>query len=179
MTRHTMTHIIPKPEPGEYAPYTVMYFDVIPDDGLVLDHLRDQVTALRELVAGVDDRALSTPHAPGEWTIKQILLHIIDDERIYAYRALRIARGDQTDLPGFEQDDYIEPSQANTRSIDSLLHEFETVRHATLSLFENLPEDALVSSGVANGHRMSVRAAAYHIAGHAMHHIVSIRENYG
>lgn len=170
---------IPKPQPDEHAAYTIMYYDLIPDDGRVLDHLATSVGALRALVAPMSPEKLSTPWKEGEWTIKEIILHIIDDERIFAYRALRFARGDDTDLPGFDQDTYVEPSRANERSIDSLFEEYESVRAGTLTLFASFDEEALLRKGTADGNPMSVRAAAYHIAGHAKHHEVSIRENYG
>lgn len=172
-----MRHI-PKPAPGEYAPYTTMYFDLIPDDGQVLAHLAANLGKMRDLVSGMSATQSTTPHAPGEWTVNEILCHIIDDERIFTYRALRFARGDSTELPGFEQDDYVPPSQANDRSLESILAEHEAVRQSTIMLFTHLPEAALTRTGVASGNPLSVRAAAYHIAGHEMHHYNSIRENY-
>jgi len=114
----------------------------------------------------------------GKWTIKEILVHIIDDERIYAYRALRFARKDSTELAGFDQENYAVNSGANKRSIESILHEFETVRKATISLFESFTDEALTSSGIANGNKVSVRALGYHIAGHEKHHVNIIRERY-
>ena len=173
MTRH-----IPKPKTGEYDPYAIMYIKLLPDDGLVLQHLADNLILVQNLVSQFTDEQLSTPHQAGEWTIKEILLHVIDDERIYAYRALRGARGDQTPLPGFEQDDYILPSRANERSLESLLEEYRAVREATITLFKHLPDDAFTRTVHANNHPVTVRALCYHIAGHELHHIESIRENY-
>lgn len=170
--------LIPKPLAGEFAPYASMYIDLLPDDGKVLDHMEASLSELEGLLAGLSESALTSPCAEGEWTIKEILLHIIDDERIYAYRALRFARNDKTELPSFEQDDYVAVSHANERSLASLLDEYRTVRMATLSLFEHLPVTAFEQAGVANSHLMSVRAAAYHIAGHELHHFQSIRNNY-
>lgn len=170
--------IIQKPETGEYAPYAIMYIDLLPDDGLVLQHLKDQVESTKALILSQSEERLTTRFAPGEWTIKEILVHISDDERIYAYRALRFARHDSTELPGFEQNDYVAHSGANERSINDILEEYGAVRLATITLFANLDEAVLNRAGVANGHSMSVRAAAYHIAGHELHHINSIKENY-
>ena len=170
---------IPKPQPGEYAPYTTMYIDLLPNDGRILQHLGDNLESSRQFIATFPTTALAKPHAPNEWTIKEILVHIIDDERIYAYRALRFARNDSTELPGFEQDDYIAPSRANERTLDDIFAEFSAVRAATLTLYENLPEEALIRAGIASGNPMSVRTIAYHIAGHELHHMNSIRENYG
>jgi uncharacterized damage-inducible protein DinB len=169
---------IAKPEEGEYAPYTIMYIGLLPDDGLVLEHLRDNLKATTELILLIPEEKLSYRYAEGKWTIKEILAHIVDDERIYAYRALRFARNDRTELPGFEQDDYALHSGANERDVKDILSEFAAVRHATISLFEGLDERALKRSGVASGNVMSVRAAAYHIAGHELRHVQIIRERY-
>jgi uncharacterized damage-inducible protein DinB len=169
---------IKKPEEGEYAPYTIMYIGLLPDDGLVLKHLKENLKATKELVLSLPEEKLSYRYAEGKWTIKEILVHLIDDERIYAYRALRFARNDPTELPGFEQDDYAASSNANARSVRHILKEFTAVRRATISLFEGFDNRALVRAGVADGKIMSVRAAAYHIAGHEMRHVNIIRERY-
>ncbi len=169
---------IAKPEAGEYVPYTIMYIGLLPDDGLVLKHLEDNLKATKDFILSLPEEKLTYRYAEGKWTIKEILVHIIDDERIYAYRALRFARNDKTDLPGFEQDDYALHSGANERDINDILKEFDTVRHATISLFEGFDHEALLRAGVADGKVMSVRAAAYHIAGHEMRHINIIRERY-
>lgn len=117
-------------------------------------------------------------YAEAKWTIKEILVHIVDDERIYAYRALRFARNDRTELPGFEQDDYTRASHANARSLTNIFEEYEAARSATIAMFNGFDDGALLRSGVANGTVMSVRAAAYHIAGHELHHVSIIRERY-
>lgn len=173
-----MLRQISKPEPGEYAPYTTMYIDLLPDDGRVLTHLQNNLQKTIELFQSFPEEALAQPHAPGEWTIKEILVHIIDDERIYAYRALRFGRYDQTELPGFEQDDYVPPSRANHRDTQSIIDELKAVRAATITLFNSFDDDSLLQKGVGSGNVLSVRAAAYHIAGHELHHLNSIKENY-
>ena len=169
---------IPKPKTGEYAPYTIMYIDLLPDDGLILDHLQDNLETTIKFVRSLAEKKLTCRHAENEWTIKEILVHIIDDERIYCYRALRFARNDATELPGFEQDEYVPYSAANDREIGAIIEEFASVRKATISFFKNLDEEALKRRGIGSGNIMSVRAAAYHIAGHELHHINSIKENY-
>lgn len=169
---------IEKPARGEYAPYTMRYIGLLPDDGLVLKHLAENLKATTDFILSLPEEKLSYRYAEGKWTIKEILLHLIDDERIYAYRALRFARNDKTELPGFEQDDYALNSGANRRSIKDLLKEFAAVRCATISLFEGLDRKALKRAGIASGNIMSVRAAAYHIAGHEMRHLNIIRERY-
>ena len=172
-----MRHI-GKPAEGEFAPYTIMYISLLPDDGLVLRHLRENLEATMALVRSLPEEKLTWRYAPKKWTIKEILQHVSDDERIYAYRTLRFARNDRTALPGFEQDDYTRYAGANRRTAEELLEELATVRAATISLFEGLPDEALTRSGIANGAPMSVRAAAYHIAGHELRHVGVIRERY-
>lgn len=169
---------IPKPATGEYAPYTMMYIGLIPDDGQVLQHLADNLQTMIEFVRTFPAKNLINRWAEGEWTIKEILVHIIDDERIYCYRALRSARNDTTELPGFEQDDYVRYSGANERDLEDILAEYKAVRRATITFFNSLDDAALTRAGISDGKIMSVRAAAYHIAGHELHHLNSIRENY-
>ncbi len=169
---------IQKPQEGEYAPYTIMYISLLPDDGLVLQHLLDNLKMVQELVLSQPAEKLTSRCAEGEWTIKEILVHIIDTERIFAYRALRFARNDTTELSGFEQDPYVANSGANERSSEDILEEYTAVRMATIALFKSFDEEAFTRSGVVNGARTSVRAAAYIIAGHELHHLHSIRKNY-
>ncbi len=169
---------IPKPQKGEYAPYAIMYIDLLPDDGQVLQHMHHNFKRMEELIRPLAEEKLITPWGQGEWTIKEILSHIVDDERIYVYRALRFARNDMTELPGFNQDDYVVYSGANERSLADIIEEYRAVRLATITLFNHLPDAALLRVGVANDHLMSVRAAAYHIAGHELHHLHSIQANY-
>ena len=170
--------IIQKPQPGEYDPYAIMYIRLLPDDGLIIKHLDEQRAATVRFFQSIPPQKLTYRYAPGKWTVKEILLHIIDDERIYAYRALRFARGDSTPLPGFDQDPYALSSQANDRSIETLLDEYQAVRRSTLSLFSNFPEESFTRGGTANGHYVSVRALLYHLAGHELHHINIIKEKY-
>lgn len=169
---------IEKPEEGEYAPYAIMYIGLLPNDGLVLQHLRDNLKATTWFILSLQEEKLTHRYAEGKWTIKEVLAHVVDDERIYAYRALRFARNDRTELPGFEQDDYALYSGANERDVKDILREFAAVRHATIALFEGLDEKALTRAGVASGNVMSVRAAAYHIAGHELRHVNIIKERY-
>src|SRR5829696_3483115 len=147
---------IEKPAPGEYAPYAIMYIGLLPDDGFVLKYLKDNLEATKEFILSLPEDRLTYRYAEGKWTIKEILVHIVDDERIYAYRALRFARNDKTELPGFEQDEYALYSGANERNIRDILDEFSTVRKATISLFEGLDDKALMRAGMADGKIMSV-----------------------
>jgi hypothetical protein len=172
-----MRHI-PKPGPGEFPVYAGMYIDLLPNDGNLLQHLQDNYEMVKKLVHSLSPAQLCFRYAPGKWTIKEVLVHIIDDERIYTYRALRFARRDKTPLPGFEQDDYALSSGANERETDNIMKEYAAVRRATITLFNGLPDDALAREGTANNNKASVRALGYHIAGHELHHINIIREKY-
>ncbi len=169
--------IISKPQPNEYPAYAEMYIKLLPNDGLILKYLRDNGKEAKQFFLSVPKNKLEFRYAPGKWTIKEILLHMIDDERIYTYRALRIARADTTPLPGFE-DPYAVYSKANERTITSLVQEFLTVRKATLSLFTNPPEEAMMRGGTANNHYVTVRALLYHLGGHELHHRNIIKEKY-
>ena len=171
---------IHKPKAEEYPAYSHVYMDLLEDDGRILDHMRQNLSDLEELVDNLPEEKLLYRYAEGKWTIKEILVHLIDDERIFSYRALRYARNDPTPLHGFEENDYAYYSQANERSLESIFSEYKAVREATIALFENLPEDALMRSGLADGNinRRTVRALAYHLAGHELHHVNIIKERY-
>ena len=169
---------IAKPEDGEFAPYASMYIDLVPDDGQVLAHMRDNFESVKSLVLDLSADQLLYRYAPEKWTIKQILEHIVDDERIYSYRALRFARNDASPLPGFDQDAYVRHSQANGRDIGNLLAEYEAIRCSTIAMFNGFETPALTRKGTADGTTMSVRAIVHHIAGHELHHLNVIKERY-
>ena len=169
---------IKKPTEGEYPAYAHIYIGLLPDDGLVLRHMGESMKATTAFMLSLPEVRLASRYAPGKWTVKEVLAHVIDDERIYAYRALRFARNDPTDLPGFDQDAYAPYSGANRRTVESLLGEFAAVRRATIALFDSLDDEALERAGVADGKRATVRALAYHIAGHELRHMNVIRERY-
>jgi len=169
---------IQKPNADEHAPYVIQYIGLLPDDGMVLDHLRTNLQTTQAFLLSLPEEKLMHRYADGKWTIKEIVQHLADDERIYAYRALRFARNDPTELPGFDQNDYTRVAGANRRRLDDLLNELATVRAATLSLYHGLEDQTLRRDGVASGNVMSVRAIAYHIAGHELRHMNVIRERY-
>lgn len=173
------TRAIQKPQAGEYAPYTVIYYELLPDDGRVLEQMLDDLESVRALVLPLSEAQLTTPCAPDEWTIKETLGHIIDDERILCYRALRFARNDQTPVRSFDEKLYVKHSGANARAVADLLDEWAHVRRATVAFFNSLEEDAFDRWGVMAEHQTTVRALAYHIAGHGVLHIKSIKDNYG
>jgi len=175
---------IDKPIPGEYPEYSGIYLDLLEDDGRILDHLWENFLAIKKFISELPEEKLLYRYAEGKWTIKEILVHLIDDERIFAYRALRYARNDQTPLHGFDQEKYALHSDANKRSLESIFEEYESVRKSTLTLFQNLPDDCFMRSGsgidedgsIVN--KRTVRGLAYHIAGHELRHFNIIKERY-
>ena len=170
--------VIDKPKDSEYPAYAHVYIDLLPHDGLILKHLHDNFVSIRDFITAIPEARLLHRYAEGKWTIKEILSHLVDDERIYAYRALRFARNDFTQLPGFDQDQYARYSGANQRAVEDILDEFALVRQSTIALFNSLDDDALMRGGVADGNRVTVRALAYHIAGHELRHRNVIKERY-
>ena len=165
------------PDPDEYAPFHAAYIAMV-TEGDVRHVLRRQVPELTAMLSGVPEDRAAAGYAPGKWSLKEMLLHVIDAERVFGYRLLRIARGDATPLPGFEQDDWVPHSGANARAMPELLLELAAVRAATILLVDSLADDAWVRRGVASGHTVSARALAYIIAGHVRHHQGIMRERY-
>jgi uncharacterized damage-inducible protein DinB len=173
-----------RPSATEHAPYAVTYLDAtaaalaeLPRASL-RDLLGTQVAAFASLLAAVDMATAQRAYAPGKWTLLESLLHVIDTERVFAYRLLRIARGDQTPLPGFDQDAWVPQSDAGTRTLTSVLQEMTAVRQATLALLDGLSDARATQVGVSGGHPASVRALAWMIAGHAAHHLTLTRTHY-
>ena len=160
-----------RPEPGEYNPYYQQYVARVPDD--VLSALKSQIDETDSLLAGAEG---DYRYAPGKWTIAEMLRHVIDTERIFAYRALRISRNDPQPMEGFEQDDYVR--NAPHCPLADLIEEFKIVRQSTILLFRHLDAEAWSRHGVANGSPISVRALAFLIAGHELHHRGVLREKY-
>jgi hypothetical protein len=170
--------MLTRPEPTEYTDFYRSYIAKVPD-GPLLDVLAAQPVHYRQLLEGMSDQAAAQPTAPGKWSVKQILGHLCDAERVASYRALRFARGDEKELQGFEQDDYVREAGSNSRSLQELLSEFEAVRSATLALFGSFPAGVEKRHGVANGNPVSVRALAYIVAGHAQHHLELLKAQLG
>lgn len=167
-----------RPESGEFAPYYGPYIDRVPQ-GDIADILDAQFTTTRETLHRVPDERGTFRYQPGKWSINDVVCHLCDTERIYTYRALRIARGDKTPMPGFEQDDYVAIAGADGRDLSELVDEFATVRRATLSLLQSFDPEVWTRQGTANGAILSVRALAYIAAGHELHHMNVLRERYG
>ncbi len=166
-----------KPQETEYAAYYGKYVSLVPDGdivGTLTKQLGDTLSAWRAVPA---DKA-EHRYAPGKWTTKEMMAHVIDTERIMAYRALRIARGDKTALPGFEQDDFIAGGDWSNRTVADLADEFESVRKSNLYLFRNLSDAAWKQVGTASNNPVSARALAYIIAGHELYHQEILRDRY-
>lgn len=166
-----------RPEASEYAPEFGKYISLVQGED-VLRALGDQVEGTLATLRKVSEQDSLRRYAPGKWSVREVLGHLIDAERIFAYRALCFARNDQTELPGFEQDDYVPAARFDERAWDDILAEFEAVRRANILMFRGLDGDAWSRRGVANGNPMSVRALAYAIAGHELHHMGVIRTKY-
>src|SRR6266705_5615304 len=166
-----------RPEAGEFAEYYGKYIAKVPGTDVpgVLESERLQMS---RLFAGRSERDGSFRYAPGKWTVKEVLGHITDSERIFPYRALRFARSDQTPLPGFDQDDYVRSGAFGERTLAGLAEEFGAVRSASIGLFRSFKEDVWPRRGLANQKEVTVRALAFITAGHQMHHRVILEERY-
>jgi hypothetical protein len=164
---------IARPQAGEYAPYYDRYISLVITQAQgedILNTLDQQRRQTMLLLSGRDDDDGDFRYAPEKWTAKEVLGHVCDTERIFAYRALRISRADATPLEGFEQDDYVRNGPFAHRPLSDLVEDFIAVRRATLSLLRNLDEAAWTLRGIANKNEVTVRALAYIIAGHELHH---------
>lgn len=166
-----------KPKDGDFSEYYRHYIDLVEHDSH-LAALRDNQKRIIKFLKGIPKDKREHRYAEGKWTPKEIVLHLLDAERVFAYRALRFSRGDQTELPGYDHDNYVKPARAEKRKWKSIIAEYDAVRNATLALFENLPKRALDQSGVSNGASQTVRAIGYIIAGHEIHHMRVIQEKY-
>lgn len=164
--------------PSEYNSYYDPFIKMI-DSGVTLiralEESKDEVTSFfKDIPSG----KLSYRYDIGKWTPKEVLVHIMDTERIFSYRALRFARKDKVNLLGFDQNDFVPPSKANARTIDSLIEEYKTVRDATIVLFKNFDDTMLKEIGMGSGSAMSVRALGFITVGHEKHHVSIIKERY-
>jgi len=166
-----------KPEPNEYDAYYHKYISLVPETD-IRDAFSFQPAELRSALNGISEDRGTFAYADGKWTIKEVLSHLIDGERIFAYRMLRISRGDVTPIEGFEQDGYIENSNANYRKFAELLDEFELSRKANTLMLNNLDETGLARMGMASGLPISVRALANISIGHVRHHVAILNDRY-
>lgn len=173
-----------RPSPDEYAPFSATYIERTAEaleasaDGQLLTILDSQLDAMRSLLANVDNETFHRGYAPGKWTLAESLLHVGDVERVFAYRLLRIARGDTTPLPSFDHDAWVPVSGASRRTREDILTELAAVRAATLVLIRSFDEAALGRVGTASGKPVSARALTWMITGHFAHHLDLTRTRY-
>lgn len=166
-----------RPEPGEYASYFEKYVSLVPEGGAV-EALERQGRETLALLRSLPEERGGHRYEPGKWSVKQVIGHVIDAERVFAYRALRFARGDRTPLPGFDQDVFDAGADFDARTLADLADEYEAVRRSTLILFRHLSPEAWERRGTASDNEASVRAIAYVAAGHEAHHLRLLRERY-
>ncbi|MBP6430969.1 MAG: DinB family protein [Ferruginibacter sp.] len=169
---------IPKPTDLEYAVYYEPFLQKLSADINIFKQLKDNATTIKSLLASLTEQQLTTTYAPGKWTIKDILQHLIDFERVLIYRAMCFARNDKRPIPFFDENEYVKQANATHQSIKKILKDYKAVRQATLAFFDNQTAATLKRSGIASNYTMSVRACAWIICGHEMHHITVIKERY-
>jgi uncharacterized damage-inducible protein DinB len=173
----TAQHLAIAPDSTEFAPSYGKYTSLVKSENIVKT-LEAQAQQSEGVFGALTEEQSSFRYAPDKWSIREMLGHVVDAERIFSYRALRIARGDKTPIEGFEQDDYVANAPFERCTLAELLDEFTAVRRATVLLFHSLPADAWTRRGIASNNDVSVRALAYIIAGHELHHIAVLNEKY-
>lgn len=166
-----------RPGPGEHAEYYARYVDLVPD-GDILETLRDQLGETLALLQQVPRERESYRYAPGKWSLREVVGHLLDTERVMAYRALAMSRSEGVDLPGMDQEEWARHSNAATRSLDDLASEWASVRRANVHMFATLPEAAIERRGRASGNEFTVRSFAWIIAGHELWHRERLAKDY-
>lgn len=166
-----------RPMDGEYGSYYKPYVNLTRGTSII-QNLDDSFHDTLNTLGGLNDNQAEYAYADGKWNIKELLLHLIDTERVFAYRALSIARGDKTKLPGYDHNNYVTNSEATSRNFSSLIEEYSVVRQATIELFKNMSETMLNEIGNANGFKTSALATGFIISGHNLHHLNIIKERY-
>ena len=169
--------VLPRVPVEEAAPFYRTFLAAFPD-GCVGMHLEQQVEELEALCGGLDESGAMFRYAEGKWTVKEVVGHLLDTERVFAYRLLRISRNDKTALPGFEETEYVPEGRFNLRRMSDLVSEFTLQRASTLALLNGIPPTAWTRTGMANGFPTSARALVYIILGHTAHHLTVLRERY-
>lgn len=169
--------LIPRPEASEYGPFYKNYISQVPD-GDLLTILDAQRRDTQRLLGALPEAKALHRYAPGKWSVKEVVGHVTDSERVFSYRALRFARGDAQPLAGFDETAWVPAAAFDRRSLPDLLAELEAVRRATIALFRGCDAAALARKGTANNLEITVRALAWVIAGHERHHVGILRERY-
>jgi len=171
------TATIPRPDATEYAPFYGTYVGKVPD-GDLLELLERQRRETQNLLAGLSDTQALHRYAPGKWSIKEVVGHLMDSERVFCYRALRFARADEKPLQGFDEKAWVPAGSFDARPLADLAAELEAVRRATIALFGGFDAAALARKGTADNNEVTVRALAWIVAGHERHHVAILRERY-
>jgi uncharacterized damage-inducible protein DinB len=166
-----------RPDQSEHAPYFSRYIDLVPEEDVVTA-LAAQGDETQELLASLDEERAAYRYAPDKWSIKGVIGHVADSERIFAYRLLAVARGDETPLPGFDEKEYAKHANFDQRSLRDLAEELGALRRANFLLMRNLSDDDWNRRGIANDNATSARALAYTMLGHERHHLKVLRERY-
>jgi hypothetical protein len=166
-----------RPDPAEYAFYFARYVDLVPA-GDIIAILEDQMVSTAALLAGLTEAQGGHRYAPAKWTLKEVVSHVADSERVFCYRALRFARGDSTPLPGFDQDSWVPEAACGQRTLVDIAEELRSVRAATLTFVRSLTDPMVLRGGTASDNPLTVRSLAYIIAGHELHHLRVLRERY-
>jgi uncharacterized damage-inducible protein DinB len=169
--------MLQRPTENEYPKYYQPYIQLVPN-GEIVQILQDNLLTVVKLFKELSEEEANHRYAPGKWSVKEVLGHIIDTERIMTYRLLRVSRGDQTPLAGFDETYYVEAAQTHTLSMEAILEDFKATRNAAITLIQNIPAGAWANIGNANGMEITTRAIAYIIAGHEMHHRKIVEERY-
>jgi uncharacterized damage-inducible protein DinB len=173
---HKSIEMIPK---NEYTPYFEQYLQLVSKEGKsIIEHLIDSQKKFESLLRNLPLEKHNFSYAEGKWTMKELIQHIIDTERIFSYRALCFARNDSTSLPGFDQDVFVENDTANDRDYYDLLDEMAVLRKSSVQLYKSFSDEALLRIGVASENKMSVRALGYLFSGHQIHHLNIVKERY-
>lgn len=166
-----------KPQEGDFSEFYRQYIDLVEHDNHQAA-LKDNHKRILKFLKNLPKDQRNFRYAEGKWTPKEIVLHLLDAERVFAYRALRFCRGDETELSGYDHNAYVAPAKADDRKWKSVIQEYDAVRNATMALFRNMPKGVLDRGGVCNGAHQTVRAIGYIIAGHELHHMRVIQEKY-
>ena len=167
-----------RPRTGDNNPYYDRYISLIGDNDII-EVLEEQRKTSEKFLKTIIEEQGNYSYADGKWAVKEVLGHVIDTERIMAYRALAFARNEEQSLPGFEQDDYVAESNFNKRSLIDMISEFRTVRESNIILFKSFDDEILKRRGTASESEITVLALIFIIAGHEKHHMKILREKYG
>lgn len=169
--------LIDRPDSSEHAPYFEKYIALVPD-GDIVEIVASQIEDTARLLSGVGEAKALYRYAPGKWSLKEVVGHLADTERVLSYRALRFSRNDQTPLAGFDENVFVAHASFDARPLADLVEEFRHVRQATVALFCRMTPEMAARRGVANQNEVTVRALAYIIAGHERHHVAIIKDRY-